>query len=236
MVDEGMATMNVLSGGAAQGLVEALAEPFRARTGLSIGGHFGAVGVMREKLLAGEPCDLLILSQALIAGLVQSGHARAESVRDVGTVHAGVAVPAGQPHPRIDTPEALKRALSQASAIYCPDPIKATAGIHFDKVLSDLGVKQTQAARMRTYPNGNTAMRAMADEGLAGAIGSTQVTEIFYTRGVELVGLLPAPHGLSTVYTAAVSANAHNPGAAQALIELMMAPEQAELRRRAGFA
>ena len=52
----------ILSGGAAQGLVAALARQFEAETGCGIAGTFGAVGAMRDKLLAGEPADLLILT------------------------------------------------------------------------------------------------------------------------------------------------------------------------------
>ncbi len=230
-----MTQLNVLSGGAAQGLVGALADRFQQQTRLGIGGAFGAVGVMRDKLLAGEPCDLLILSQSLIEGLVQSGHAVATSVRPVGAVKAGVAVVSGQPRPAIDTPEALRQALAQASAVYCPDPQKATAGIHFFQVLTQLGLVEALGERLRTYPNGATAMRALADEALPGAIGSTQVTEIVYTPGVDLIGLLPPPFELSTVYTAAISAGAQNPQAAQALIDLLTAPGQQEARRQAGF-
>ncbi|MDI9331341.1 MAG: substrate-binding domain-containing protein [Alphaproteobacteria bacterium] len=230
-----MPNLNVLSGGAAEGLVKALAADLNARTGLGLGGSFGAVGVMREMLLAGEPCDLLILSQALIDGLVQTGHALADSVRALGAVHAGVAVATGEPHPRVDSPESLREALAKASAIYCPNPQKATAGIHFYKVLTELGLTESHADRLRTYPNGNAAMRALASDRIPGAIASTQVTEIVYTPGVELVGLLPEPFGLSTVYTAAVSAQAQSPLAARALIELMTSAENAELRQRAGF-
>ncbi|MEY2805562.1 MAG: hypothetical protein RL657_2898 [Pseudomonadota bacterium] len=230
-----MAQLQVLSGGAAQGLVGALAGQFHQKTGMDIGGAFGAVGVMRDKLLAGEPCDLLILSQSLIDGLVQSGHAIPASVRPVGAVKAGVAVVSGQPRPAIDTPEALRQALAQASAVYCPDPQKATAGIHFFQVLTQLGLVETLGERLRTYPNGATAMRALADEALPGAIGSTQVTEIVYTSGVDLIGLLPAPFELSTVYTAAISSRAQNPQAAQALIDLLTAPGHQDIRRQAGF-
>jgi molybdate transport system substrate-binding protein len=230
-----MTQLNVLSGGAAQGLVGALADPLKARTGLTVGGSFGAVGAMRDKLLAGEPCDLLILSQTLIDGLVQSGHAVAASVRPVGVVKTGVAVVSGQARPAVDTPEALRQALAQASAIYCPDPEKATAGIHFYKVLTELGLVPSLGQRLRTYPNGATAMRALADDAIPGAIGSTQVTEILYTRGVDLIGLLPAPFELSTVYTAAICTRARQPEAAQALIDLLTAPENAALRRQGGF-
>ncbi len=44
----------LLSGGAAQGLVAALAAQFKAETGCDIAGTFGAVGAMRDKLIAGE--------------------------------------------------------------------------------------------------------------------------------------------------------------------------------------
>jgi len=230
-----MTQLNVLSGGAAHGLVGALADAFRSRTGLAVGGSFGAVGAMRDQLLAGEPCDLLILSQALIDGLVQSGHAVPASVRPVGVVKTGVAVVSGQARPPVDTPQALRAALAQASAIYCPDPEKATAGIHFYKVLTDLGLVPALGDRLRTFPNGATAMRALADDALPGAIGSTQVTEILYTSGVDLIGLLPAPYELSTVYTAAVCTQARQPQAAQAMIDLLTAPENADLRRQGGF-
>ena len=230
-----MPQLNVLSGGAAQGLVGELADDFEQQTGLSIGGSFGAVGAMRDKLLAGEPCDLLILSQALIDGLVQSGHAVASSVRPVGVVKTGVAVVSGQNHPKVDTREALQKAMSQASAIYCPDPQKATAGIHFYKVLTELGLPEGWQDRLRTYSNGATAMRALADDAVPGAIGCTQVTEILYTRGVDLIGLLPSPFELSTVYAAAVCAQAQHPQQAKALIERMIAPENAKLRKDGGF-
>jgi len=52
--------LHVLSGGAAQGVVIALAAGFRAATGYEIDGTFGAVGAMKEKLLAGTPADVLI--------------------------------------------------------------------------------------------------------------------------------------------------------------------------------
>jgi hypothetical protein len=57
--------------------------------------------------------------------------------------------------------------------------------------------------RCRTFPNGATAMRELAAAGTPRSIGCTQVTEIRYTEGVDLVGALPPPFELATVYTAA---------------------------------
>ena len=59
-----MSALNILSGGAAQGLVASLAPEFKAQTGLDIAGEFGAVGVMADKLRKGTPADIVILTAA----------------------------------------------------------------------------------------------------------------------------------------------------------------------------
>ena len=224
-----------MSGGAAQGLVSQLEGSFFSESGRAVAGTYGAVGLMCDKLLAGEPCDVIILTQALIDELTTSGHVQSGSARPLGVVKTGVAVKTGQAQPRVDTPEALKAALLAAKGIYFPDPVKATAGIHFMNVLKKLGIDAQVGSRLRVFPNGATAMREMAQAKEAGLIGCTQKTEILYTQGVQWVDLLPKEFELATVYTAAVAAKAEQPQAARLLIELLVSPEAAELRRSGGF-
>jgi molybdate transport system substrate-binding protein len=227
-------TLHILSGGAAMGLVNRLQPAFEAQHGCRISGTYGAVGLMREKLIAGEPCDLLILSQALITDLTSSDRADGASSRPVGQVKTGLALMDGRAPVNVRTPQDLKALLQSASALYFPDPAKATAGIHFMKVLQGLGLAN-DTARLRPYPNGNTAMAAMAKAGDPNAVGCTQVTEIIITPGVKLTGLLPAPYELSTTYTAAVAKTAKNPALARALVAQLVAAEHAETRRVSGF-
>ena len=230
-----MKTLNLLSGGAAQGLVGQLQARFQAQSGCAINGTFGAVGMMKDKLLAGAPCDVLILTQALITQLTESGELLVGSARPLGVVKTGVAVKAGEAMPTVDSPDALKAALLAATGIYFPDPVKATAGIHFMKVLQTLGIDQEVAGRLRPFPNGATAMREMSQASEAGLVGCTQVTEILYTPGVQLVADLPKVFELATVYTAAVCTKAAEPALAADLISLLISPEAAELRRSGGF-
>ena len=56
------------------------------------------------------------------------------------------------------------------------------------------------APKLRMFPNGETARRTLAEEAPPNALGTTQMTEILYTRGLALVGTLPPEHDLSTVY------------------------------------
>ena len=230
-----MTTLNLLSGGAAQGLVNDLRDAFQLRSNAGIEGDFGAVGLMKDKLLAGAPCDVVILTAALIDQLTLGGHVVPGSARPLGVVKTGIAVKVAEPSPDVGTPASLKAALLAASGIFFPDPVKATAGIHFFKVLQQLGIDLPLAPRLRAFPNGATAMREMAQCQEMGLIGCTQVTEILYTPNVRLVGNLPPEFELATVYTAAVCTQTANLSGATALVELLSGSLSSEKRAAAGF-
>ena len=227
--------LHILSGGAAHGLVKRLQPDFEALHGCALHGTFGAVGLMKEKLLAGVPCDVIILTAALIEELAGKGYADAGSARALGTVKTGLAVPEGAAAPEVTDAEGLKRLLASAGGIYFPDPAKATAGIHFMKVLQALGLAEEVATRIHTFPNGATAMGALATAGDPAAVGCTQVTEILDIPGVRLAGLLPPPHELATVYTAAVCTKGAAPDLAAAFVNALASEAAAEARRASGF-
>jgi molybdate transport system substrate-binding protein len=230
-----MTSIHLLSGGAAQGLVTLLEDRFETEQACSIDASFGAVGTMRDSLLAGTPCDVAILTDALITQLMASGHLVAGSARALGAVKTGVAVKSGEAGIRVDTPAALKAALQAARGIYFPNPVKATAGIHFMRVLTQLGLEVELADRLRPFPNGASAMKAMAEAPGTGWLGCTQVTEILHADGVELVAALPVEFELATTYTAALGAQASRATQAQALIDLLSSAETAQLRLSCGF-
>lgn len=225
----------LLSGGAAHGVVQALAETFRTKTGYEIDGTFSAVGAMKDKLLAGEPADLVILSRKLVDELEASGHVVSAKCADLGIVRTGVAVRTGDRLPDISDAHALRASLRQAQNIYFPDPNLATAGIHFSGVLAKLGIADEVAARLRTFPNGATAMRALAQATEERPFGCTQITEIKSTPGVTLVGPLPAAFELATTYRAGVCAGAAAPEVALQFIELLTGEASRNIRIDAGF-
>lgn len=230
-----MTRLHLLSGGAANGLVSALQARFLAQTGQAIEGSFNAVGMMRDQLLAGAPCDVVILTDALITQLTESGHVVAGSTRPLGVVKTGIAVKDGAATPLLESAAQLRQALLSASAVYFPDPVKATAGIHFMNVLKQLGIDVELGDRLRPCPNGAAAMQALSQAGEPDAIGCTQVTEIIFAPGVQLVAGLPKAFELATVYTAAVSSRAVQPQAAATLIDLLTSEEAAGLRSAGGF-
>ncbi len=228
-------SLNVLSGGAAQGLVGSLAAEFKAQTGLDIAGEFGAVGAMADKLRAGTAADILILTSALIERLVHENLADAASVKDVGRVETALAVRETDPPVAAADAASLRAVLLASDAIFVPDTRASTAGIHVAKVLSQLGIAGDVASRLKIYPNGATAMRHMAESDARHPIGCTQATEIIATKGIMLSGALPRGCALATVYTAAITRKAARAREAQLLIDLLTAPSHATLRAKAGF-
>ena len=227
--------LNILSGGAAQSVVTALAEEFRTATGYELAGTFSAVGEMKAKLLAGAPADLVILTHALIAELAAGGQVLSDSCADLGRVRTGVAVRADEPLPDIASASALRAALLAAEGIFFPDPQTATAGIHFARVLDSLGIRDAVEARLQTYPNGATAMRALAQAKGARLLGCTQVTEINNTPGVALAGPLPPEFELATIYSIGVCAAAASPDAARRFAAILTGESSRALRTNAGF-
>lgn len=231
-----MTGVRVLSGGAAQGLVESLRASFESETGHRIDGTFGAVGAMRDRLLAGEPADLLILTASLIATLERDGHVASGSARSIGDVETAIAVRHGDDAPMVDNANSLRAALLAADAIHLPDPTQATAGIHFARVLRDLGIADQVADRLRPAPNGATAMRELAASKSARPIGCTQVTEILATPGLDLVAPLPPGCALSTTYTVAIGSRATARDAAVRLVAMLTDGTGRKRRKTLGFA
>lgn len=228
-------TLHLLCAGAAQGLVKALQARFKADTGADIVARFGAVGAMKEALLAGEPCDVMIVTEAMVDGLCAEGRLQADTRATLGRVKTGIAVRSGTPHPDVATAAALKAALLASRGLYFPDAVRATAGIHFAKVMEALGIRAELEPRFRTFAAGAIAMRELAAASGPGLIGCTQVTEIKYTPGVELVGLLPPEFELATPYTAALAAASAQAALGAAFTALLAAPSTRALRADGGF-
>jgi molybdate transport system substrate-binding protein len=230
-----MNSLNILSGGAAQGLVGSLAAAFKARTGFDIAGEFGAVGAMASKLRQGMPTDIVILTSAIVATLAEEKLVVASSIADVGLVETALAVRVGDRPVTVEDAAGLRECLLASDAIYVPDTKASTAGIHVAKVLAQLGIADEVAARLRIFPNGASAMREMAVSDARRPIGCTQSTEIISTKGVMLSGVLPAGCELATMYTAGVTTTAAHAPEAQMLIDLLIGETQREQRERAGF-
>jgi len=231
----GAPALHLVSAGAARGVAQAVLPAFEASHGARVDGTFGAVGAMRERLVGGAPCDVVVLTASVIDALARDGLVVAESRVALGRVPTGIAVRTGDPRPGVGDGAALTAALVVADGVYFPDPERATAGIHFAGVLDRLGIRARVQPALRAYPSGAEAMAAMAESPERIVLGCTQVTEILYTPGVSLVAPLPSGFDLSTAYVAAIPTRSANPALARSLVDTLTGSATKALRRAGGF-
>src|SRR5438034_6048731 len=137
---EHRAELRLLSAGAAQSVATTLIPAFGAASGARVRASFSAVGELKERLLGAERCDVIVSTAAMVDQFARSGKIVATSIRPLGHVHTGIAVRSGEPAPGIGSGAELRESLAAATGICVPDPERATAGIHFLKILRALGL------------------------------------------------------------------------------------------------
>jgi len=178
---------------------------------------YDTVGAARDRVLAGEACDLVLVSTPAMDALQQAGRI-APPRHLLGRTGAGFAIPPGSPPPDLSDEAAVAAVLRAAPAIAMADPASgATAGRHFQAVLDRLGLAEELAPKISRHRNGMLAVAEVA-AGRA-AIAVSQGTEILVAPGVALGGMLPESLQLWTGYEAARAAGGD--ARAQAILRLI---------------
>ena len=226
--------LHVLAAGATESTMRAMVGIFEREAGTGVKLTYGAVGLLRDKIYAGEPADLTIVTPAIIEQLLAKGLVRPETRTDVGRVGGGIAVRMGAARPAVGTADELKQALLAAQEIYYANPATATAGAYFLKVADQLGVMDAVKQKGRTGAGGKEAMEMMA-RSTADAIGLTQISEILSVKEVVLIGPYPGNLQAMTTYTGIMMAKTPHAEAAQAFLRWLKSPAVQAKFKEAGY-
>jgi molybdate transport system substrate-binding protein len=224
--------LNVLAAGAVEAVVRDMVGNFEKESGHTVKLTYAPVGALRDKVYAGEPADVIIVTPVIIEQLLAKSLVRSGTRTDLGRVGGGIAIRKGAPRPAIGTPEELRRALLAAKEIYYADPKIATAGAYFLKVAERLGIKEEVLKKGRTAGGGKESMELMA-KSTAEAIGLTQISEILSVPEVDLIGQYPGDLQLMTTYSGILLERTTNPAAAEAFLRFLTSlPVQARFRQQ----
>ncbi|MFI5342462.1 MAG: molybdate ABC transporter substrate-binding protein [Candidatus Methylomirabilales bacterium] len=226
--------LNVLAAGATESTVRAMVGMFERESGHSVKLTYGGVGLLRDKIYAGEPADLTIVTPTIIEQLQAKGLVRPATRTDLGRVGGGIGVRLGAPRPAVGTPEELRQALLTAKEVYYADPVTATAGAYFLRVADRLGVGDAVRQKGRTARGGKEAMELMAKSN-ADAIGLTQISEILSVKEVVLVGPYPGDLQSMTTYTGILLTRTPHAEAAEAFLRFLTSPPVQARFKQAGF-
>ncbi len=226
--------LNVLAAGAVEAVVRDMVGSFEKESGHTVKLTYAPVGALRDKIYAGEPADLTIVTPVIIEQLLARGLVRPGTRTDLGRVGGGIAGRKGAPRPAIGTPEELKRALLAAKEIYYADPKIATAGAYFLQVADRLGIGEEARKKGRMGRGGKESMEMMAKSSVE-AIGLTQISEILSVPEVELVGPYPGDLQLMTTYTGIVLERTQQLAAAEAFLKFLVSPPVQARFKKQGY-
>jgi len=227
------AELNIVAAGAVRGIIASMIDDYSRQSGLKFNLIVGPTGQLRDAIAFGKPTDLVIVSAPLMAEMENSGRIAPGSRIDLGRVGLGVVVREGTPSPDISTPEAVKSALLKANTIAYTDPkLGGTSVEQLMKFAESAGIKDEVIRKGVISTGGNDAAAKVA-EGKAD-IAVVPITDI-HAKEAKLVGPLPEPIQLWTVYAAAIPNSSTDPAAARAFVAAMTAPAMQDRWVKAGW-
>ena len=226
--------VTVLSAGAVKTAFTAASTGWEQRTGHNVLATYAPAGELRKRVAGGEVTDVLIVPAEIFGEIERAGAVDPTTRRDLGAVGIGVAVRRGARLPDISTPEALRRALSEARSLTYMDPSRGTSGKHVDDVvLPKLGIRDAVRAKAQLGEGGFIAEKVARGEV---DLAIHQMTEMLPVPGVTILGPLPASLQKTTIYTGVVMKGARHPAEARALLEYLASPEGRRYFLERGFA
>ncbi len=183
-----------------------------------------------KRVQAGEAFDGVVLASDAIDKLMSGGQLLAGSRVDLVRSSVAVALKAGAPRPDISTESALRSAIVAAPTIgYSTGP----SGVALVKLFERWGLLETLQARIVQAPPGVPVGTLVARGEVA--LGFQQLSELMHLDGIEVLGVLPEPVSITTVFSAAVCAASSQAQALGRLLAFMASAEAAAVKRRHGM-
>ena len=224
--------LKVMSAGAVSGALTVLAPDFTKASGIEVKLVFGNVGMIEDRLKAGERADLLILTAPAMEKQRQAG-GLAGAVVPLGRTGMGLAAKSDAPKPDISTPDKFKAALLAAKSIAYSDPAGGgSSGIYFDRLIEKLGIAEAIRQKAVLIRGGSAADRVVSGEA---ELAVQNVSELLGVPGIALVGAFPAEYQNYALYAAGIPVDATRLQEAEAFLRHLSAPEAAATWRAAGI-
>lgn len=182
-----------------------------------------------ERVRAGEAFDVVVLAADAIERLAAERLVDADTRVDLALSEVAVAVPAGAQRPCVDTEKALRAAVLEARAIgYSTGP----SGVQLMRLFERWGIADRVRARLVQAPPGVSVGTLLAQDAVS--LGFQQLSELLHVDRIDIIGVLPPPVQIVTVFSAVLSAKTHHPAAA-AFIAYLRSPAADALKAKHGM-
>lgn len=227
------AEIKVLSAGAVEPGLHKAAEQFKLATGHDVKIQFNTAPQIAQRMQEGVIADVLIAPPQALKQQLDAGRLVADGQVMLGKVGVGVTVRKDAPIPSIGTTEELKAAVLAADTLVYNT---ASTGLYLAQLFERLGIADQLMSRTTRHANGEAVMLHVVN-GTGKQIGFGAMTEIklFETKGLKVVGPLPADVQNYTSYGAALMTVSQERDAAKALIAWLATPEAKQAFGAAGI-
>jgi molybdate transport system substrate-binding protein len=227
-------TLNVYSTVAMRGVLEELVPQFQKESGDTLAITWGTAAMLTKRIEAGEPADVAILTRPNIDTLSKEDKIASGSDVTLAESSIAVAIKSGAKKPDISSVAAFKQTLLKAKSIAYSNPASGGAsGVHFGKVLADMGIADQMKPKTKFPPAGGNAAALVATGEAELAV--QQKPEIMNVAGVDFAGPLPADLNTVTIFAAGVTAASKNAEAGKALLKFLQSPEAEKIFKASGF-
>lgn len=209
------ADISVLSAGAIEPGIKAAASAFEKQTGHSIKISFNTAPELRKRMEGNPAFDVVIAPPAVINDFAAAAKLSAGRA-SLGRVGMGVAVRDGAAVPDISSAEAVKKAVLAAESLVFN---RASTGLYLEGLLKKMDVYTQIESKTTRYADGASVLQHVI-QGKGHDIGFGAMTEIllYTSKGLKLVGPLPAEIQNYTSYTAAPLATGQQQELAQQFV------------------
>lgn len=223
------ADVRVLCSSAMRGVYNELAPQFERATGHKLITQFDLPPALIKKIDAGEPFDVVILSQD-VAGLIERRLVVADSRTALGQVGVGVAIHRGAPKPEFGTVDAFKRMLLDAKSFATSG--EGSSGRYVASLVDRLGIADQVKPKIKSGGPGRSG--EMLSRGEVDFVVSG-LPPLVGVPNVEWLGLIPAEINSWVVFTGGVGVQAKEPGAGRALLAFFATPAAFAVFKTKGF-
>lgn len=226
------AEITVLSGGAIEPGIKAVAEAFQKQTGHQVKISFNTTPQGLKRILGGDRFDVVIYPPAAVEQFAKAGKVEGERV-NVGRVGLGAVIRPGTPAPDLSSGDALRRSVLEAESIVFN---RASTGIYFENLLKKMGIYEQVEPKTTRYADGASVMEHVL-KGKGKEVGYAPITEIllYKDKGLLLVGPLSADVQNYTAYLAVVMTGSANAARAREFVQYLGTPAGKKLFVAAGI-
>jgi molybdate transport system substrate-binding protein len=197
------AGLRVLASNGMKAVIDELEPQLERELGRPLAIDFSTTAAQRQKIEAGEPFDVVVLTTEALDALAKSGKVAASSVAALGRSGIGVGVRAGAAKPDVATPDALKRALLAAKSVTWVGV--GASKPHIERMLGELGIAADVQPKTVLAQGVDESIESVA----AGHVDVvlTLTSEILPAQGVQYAGPLPAQVQSYVSFAAGVGAS-----------------------------